>query len=105
GYVEAPSYPFVGEPVFDALGLAEDDERRQVVLVRNPLSEEEPALRTTLLPGLLATLARNLSRGLRDVALFEHGAVFPGGGRTPAPLPGVDRRPDDPTIAALLEAV
>src|SRR5215218_3977767 len=34
GYVEAPSYPFVGEPVFDALGLAEDDERRQVVLVR-----------------------------------------------------------------------
>jgi phenylalanyl-tRNA synthetase beta chain len=105
GYVEAPSYPFVGEPVFDALGLAEDDERRQVVLVRNPLSEEEPALRTTLLPGLLATLARNLSRGQRDVALFEHGAVFPGGRRAPAPLPGVDRRPDDETLVALLGAV
>jgi phenylalanyl-tRNA synthetase beta chain len=105
GYVEAPAYPFVGEPVFDALGLAEDDERRQVVLVRNPLSEEEPALRTTLLPGLLATLARNLSRGQRDVALFEHGAVFPGGRRAPAPLPGVDRRPDDETLVALLGAV
>jgi phenylalanyl-tRNA synthetase beta chain len=91
--------------VFDALGLAEDDERRQVVLVRNPLSEEEPALRTTLLPGLLATLARNLSRGQRDVALFEHGAVFPGGRRAPAPLPGVDRRPDDETLVALLGAV
>ena len=73
--------------------------------MRNPLSEEEPALRTTLLPGLLATLARNLSRGQRDVALFEHGAVFPGGSRTPAPLPGVDRRPDDATLAALLGAV
>ena len=79
GYVEAPSYPFVGTAALDALGLAEDDPRRQVVLVRNPLSEEEPALRTTLLPGLLATLARNLSRGQRDLALFEHGAVFPGG--------------------------
>jgi phenylalanyl-tRNA synthetase beta chain len=105
GYVEAPAYPFVGTTVLDALGLPEDDERRQVVLVRNPLSEEEPALRTTLLPGLLATLARNLSRGQRDVALFEHGAVFPGVRRTPAPLPGVDRRPDDETLAALLGAV
>jgi phenylalanyl-tRNA synthetase beta chain len=105
GYVEAPSYPFVGTAALDALGLAGTDERRQVVLVRNPLSEEEPALRTTLLPGLLATLARNLSRGQRDVALFEHGAVFPGGNRTQAPLPGVDQRPDDATLAALLGAV
>ena len=105
GYVEAPSYPFVGTPALDALGLAEDDERRAVVLVRNPLSEEEPALRTTLLPGLLATLARNLSRGQRDLALFEHGAVFPGGTRTPAPIPGVEARPDDGTLAAVLGAV
>jgi phenylalanyl-tRNA synthetase beta chain len=105
GYVEAPNYPFVGAAALDALGLPEDDERRRTVLVRNPLSEEEPALRTTLLPGLLATLARNLSRGLRDVALFEHGAVFLGGERSPAPVPGVDRRPDDDTLAALFRAV
>jgi phenylalanyl-tRNA synthetase beta chain len=105
GYVEAPSYPFMGTPALDALGLPDGDPRRDVVVVRNPLSEEEPALRTTLLPGLLATLARNLSRGQRDLALFEHGTVFPGGVRTPAPLPGVDRRPDDATLAALLGAV
>ena len=105
GYVEAPSYPFVGTAALDALGLAEDDPRRQVVVVRNPLSEEEPGLRTTLLPGLLATLARNLCRGQRDLALFEHGAVFPGGDRAPAPLPGVEGRPDDATLAALLGAV
>jgi phenylalanyl-tRNA synthetase beta chain len=105
GYVEAPSYPFVGTAALDALGLPDDDPRRDVVVVRNPLSEEEPGLRTTLLPGLLATLARNLARGQRDLALFEHGAVFPGGVRTPAPLPGVDRRPDDETMAALLGAV
>ncbi|GAB3302495.1 phenylalanine--tRNA ligase subunit beta [Geodermatophilus aquaeductus] len=105
GYVEAPSYPFVGTPALDALGLPEDDERRRVVVVRNPLSEEEPALRTTLVPGLLASLARNLARGQRDVALFEHGAVFLGGVGTPAPLPGVDGRPDDDVLAALLGAV
>ena len=105
GYVEAPSYPFVGTAVFDALDLPADDVRRQVVVVRNPLSEEEPALRTTLLPGVLGTLARNLARGQRDLAVFEHGAVFPGDRRTPAPVPGVDRRPDDDTLAALLGAV
>jgi phenylalanyl-tRNA synthetase beta chain len=105
GYVEAPSYPFVGTAALDALGLPDDDPRRDVVVVRNPLSEEEPDLRTTLLPGLLATLARNLSRGQRDLALFEHGAVFPGGVRVSAPLPGVDKRPDDETLAALLGAV
>ena len=105
GYVEAPSYPFVGTAALDALGLPDDDPRRATVLVRNPLSEEEPALRTTLLPGLLATLARNLSRGQRDLVLFEHGSVFPGDRRTPAPLPGVDQRPDDATLATLLGAV
>ncbi|MPQ98990.1 phenylalanine--tRNA ligase subunit beta [Modestobacter sp. I12A-02628] len=105
GYVEAPAYPFVGTAALDALGLPDNDVRRQVVVVRNPLSEEEPGLRTTLLPGLLATLARNLSRGQRDVAVFEHGAVFPGDRRTPAPIPGVDTRPDDETLAALLDAV
>jgi phenylalanyl-tRNA synthetase beta chain len=89
----------------DALGLPDGDPRRDVVVVRNPLSEEEPGLRTTLLPGLLATLARNLSRGQRDLALFEHGTVFPGGVRAPAPLPGVEQRPDDATLAALLGAV
>src|SRR3954453_18385426 len=105
GYVEAPAYPFVGTAALDALGLPEDDLRRQMVIIRNPLSEEEPGLRTTLVPGLLATLARNLARGSRDLALFEHGAVFPGGVRTPAPVPGVDRRPDEETLRALLGAV
>ncbi|QNG38480.1 phenylalanine--tRNA ligase subunit beta [Geodermatophilaceae bacterium NBWT11] len=105
GYVEAPSYPFLGARVLDSLGLPDDDPRRDVVTLRNPLSEQEPSLRTTLLPGLLATLARNLGRGQRDLAVFEHGAVFPAGDGAVAPLPGVDRRPDDETLAALLGAV
>jgi phenylalanyl-tRNA synthetase beta chain len=105
GYVEALAFPFIGTPQLDSLGLPEDDDRRRVVTVRNPLSEEAPVLRTTLLPGLLASLARNLARGQRDVALFEHGAVFPGGERATAPLPGAEQRPDDATLAALLGAV
>ncbi|HWH28694.1 MAG TPA: phenylalanine--tRNA ligase subunit beta, partial [Mycobacteriales bacterium] len=67
----------------------------------NPLSEEERLLRPTLLPGLLAAAARNVSRGLADVALFETGSVFLGSTATQAAVPGVDDRPDEAALAAL----
>ena len=107
GYVEAPSNPFVGPRDLDALALSADDARRQVLRLANPLSDEAPFLRTTLLPGLLAALRRNVGRGLPDVALFESGLVFrPGPGQLPAPprLP-VDRRPTDDELAALFAAL
>ncbi|MFC9954733.1 phenylalanine--tRNA ligase subunit beta, partial [Streptomyces prasinus] len=76
GYVEAPNYPFVGEQVFDQLGLDADDPARRVVKLTNPLNDEEPALRTSLLPGLLGALRRNDGRGSHDLALIETGLVF-----------------------------
>lgn len=102
GYVEALSYPFIGDAVLDQLGLPADDARRRTVKLVNPLSDEEPALRTTLLPGLLGALRRNDGRGSHDLALFETGPVFrPTGEETvPVRLP-VDRRPTDEQIAAL----
>ncbi len=95
GYVEALAYPFIGSRELDALGLSSGDERRAAVRVANPLSEEEPLLRTTLVPGLLRTLARNVSRVQSGIGLFELGSVFlPGpGGRSKAPALGVDRAP------------
>ncbi|MFD7089421.1 phenylalanine--tRNA ligase subunit beta [Streptomyces sp. NPDC059896] len=102
GYVEALNYPFLGDAALDALGLPADDDRRRTVTLVNPLSDEEPALRTTLLPGLLAALRRNDGRGSHDLALFETGLVFlPTGHETvPVRLP-VDRRPTDEEVAAL----
>jgi len=102
GYVEALSYPFIGEAVLDQLGLEADDARRRTVKLVNPLSDEEPSLRTTLLPGLLGALRRNDGRGSHDLALFETGLVFrPTGQETkPVRLP-VDRRPSEQDIASL----
>ncbi|NEE01853.1 phenylalanine--tRNA ligase subunit beta [Phytoactinopolyspora halotolerans] len=109
GYVEAPSYPFVGEAEFDALGIPADDDRRRAVRLANPISDEQPLLRTTLLPGLLATLRRNVGRGTTDVAVFESGLVFrlPPGEDAPSVPPRlpVDRRPTDEELAALEAAV
>ncbi len=102
GYAEVLSYPFIGQAVLDQLGLDADDPRRRTMRLVNPLSDEEPALRTTLLPGLLGALRRNDSRGTHDVALFESGLVFLPTGEEPAPPRlRVDGRPTDEEIAAL----
>lgn len=102
GYVEAPNYPFVSEQVFDQLGLAADDPARRVVKLTNPLNDEEPALRTSLLPGLLGALRRNDGRGAHDLALFETGLVFlPREEQRVARVLPVDRRPTDEEIAEL----
>ncbi|MGW6567626.1 phenylalanine--tRNA ligase subunit beta [Streptomyces sp. NPDC054975] len=106
GYVEALNYPFIGAQVFDQLGLDADDARRRVVTLVNPLSDEEPALRTTLLPGLLGALRRNDGRGSHDLALFETGLVFRPGDRpgVAVRLP-VDRRPTDEEVATVNAAL
>ena len=102
GLTEVLGYPFVAPAVHDVFGLAADDERRRAARLVNPLSEAEPELRTSLLPGLLATLARNVGRGIRDVALFEMGLVYlPRADAPPVPRPGVEHRPSDVELAAL----
>jgi phenylalanyl-tRNA synthetase beta chain len=106
GYVEVLPFPFVAESIWDDLALPEDDVRRKAVRVLNPLEAEKNRLATTLLPGLLETLQRNISRGFKDVSLFHIGqVVLPGA--TPVVMPelGVDRRPTDEELAALEAAV
>lgn len=110
GYVEALNTPFLSTGVFDQLGLDADDARRRVVTLVNPLSDEEPALRTSLLPGLLGALRRNDGRGSQGsqggLALFETGLVFlPTGDEAEPPRVRVDARPSDDDIATLERAL
>ncbi|MFD9816604.1 phenylalanine--tRNA ligase subunit beta [Streptomyces sp. NPDC059080] len=106
GYVEALNYPFMGGAVLDQLGIEAGDARRRTVTLVNPLSDEEPDLRTTLIPGLLGALRRNDGRGTHDLALFETGQVFlPTGDEKPAVRLPVDRRPTDEEIAELNAAL
>ena len=102
-YVEVMSSPFSSAADADRLQLEPADPRRRAARVANPLREEEPLLRTTLLPGLFRVLSRNVGRGFADAALFEQGLVFlarPEGQRV-APILRVDRGPTVAEAAAL----
>ncbi|HEY0186081.1 MAG TPA: phenylalanine--tRNA ligase subunit beta [Cellulomonas sp.] len=106
GWVETLSYPFVATAQLDALGLPADDARRTMVRLANPLSEEQPYLRSTLLVTLLETARRNVSRGTVDLAVYEVGAVTrPRSGAPVAPVPPVAEQPSSEVLAALDAAV
>jgi phenylalanyl-tRNA synthetase beta chain len=107
GLVEVHTDPFAPANEADNLMLPPEDERRPVVRVANPLSEDQPYLRTTLLPGLFRTLLRNIGRGFPDTALFETGLVFcprPGSPGV-APILRTDRGPTVEELAALEAAL
>ncbi|MGH2923453.1 MAG: phenylalanine--tRNA ligase subunit beta [Solirubrobacterales bacterium] len=69
----------------ERLRIPEGDVRRSPITVRNPLSVDHSALRTTLLGSLLDSAAYNLARGAERVALFESGRAYLASG---APLAG-----------------
>ncbi|MBA2337704.1 MAG: phenylalanine--tRNA ligase subunit beta [Acidimicrobiia bacterium] len=84
GYYETAALSFIGASDLDALDLPDDDGRRNGIAVVNPLHDGQGVMRTTLLPGLIAAAASNVSHRIDDVALFETGLVFLPG---PADLP------------------
>ncbi len=107
GYVEVFSQPFTSAADFDRLLLPADDPRRRAPIIANPLNDDEPLLRTTLLPGLLRVLLRNIGRGFPDTGLFELGAVFLEhlSGPSRAPILRVDRGPTVHELATLEAAL
>lgn len=104
GLTQVTSFPFMGEADLTALGI--DDERSRAVRLANPLDADRPLLATTLLPGLIGTALRNISRGARDLALYEIGqVVHPGTAAAPPPALPVTGRPADEDLERLFAAV
>ncbi|MBN7794934.1 phenylalanine--tRNA ligase subunit beta [Microbacterium esteraromaticum] len=107
GLVETPSFPFTTEQLNDLHGSATGDHLPSIRLA-NALDGQAPFLRRSLLPALVQTAHRNISRGLVDLGLFEVGSVFtPEEGVTYGTdfIPPLGERPDDETLAALNAAI
>jgi phenylalanyl-tRNA synthetase beta chain len=104
GYVEAPSYPFVGTAALDALGLPEDDPRRRPCGAQPAVGGGAGAAHDAAARPARHAGPQPRPRAARRRAVRARRGL-PRRVRTPAPVPGVDRRPDDETLAALLGAV
>jgi phenylalanyl-tRNA synthetase beta chain len=104
GLHEVLGWSFAAPDLVERLGLPADDLRRRVVALRNPMSDEQSVLRTTLLGSLLDVVRRNRAREAADVRVWEYGAVYTarvpataasnGDGARPR-VPGLDRLPDE----------
>ena len=77
GYVEVMTYSFLHPRELQRLRLPEGDRRRTPAGLLNPISQEQVAMRTCILPGLLRALEQNLRSGWRGaMRFFEAGNVF-----------------------------
>jgi phenylalanyl-tRNA synthetase beta chain len=76
GYVEVINYSFIAPQAIDQLGLGKTDERRCQVRIRNPLTEEQTVMRTTMIYSLLLNAKRNADVGRFNLKLFEVGRTF-----------------------------
>ena len=100
GLVEVESYPFVSD-TWDRQGIPVSDPRREALRLRNPMADDAPWLRTSVLDTLLDVAGRNVSRSNADVAVFEIAKVARPHGTVPSLLPGAKERPSDEVLAAL----
>ncbi|MBE6809451.1 MAG: phenylalanine--tRNA ligase subunit beta [Ruminococcaceae bacterium] len=93
GCYEIATYSFIASGALDTLNLPEDDARRNVVKLINPLGDEYSTMRTQLVTSMLTVMATNINRKIEAGRFFEESKRF-----IPKALP-VTEQPDElPTL-------
>ncbi|MBT1070367.1 phenylalanine--tRNA ligase subunit beta [Pelotalea chapellei] len=76
GMNEIINFSFTTPDAADKLLMSDVDPRRSVIKLANPLVEEQSVMRTSLIPGLLEAVAKNISHRSLDLRLFEMRRVY-----------------------------
>jgi phenylalanyl-tRNA synthetase beta chain len=76
GFDEVVGWSFTDPGEAGRLRIPDGDQRAAAVLLSNPLSEDQSAMRTVLLGSLLDVARRNAAHGAERIALFESGRVY-----------------------------
>ncbi len=82
GYSEIYTYSFISPSAYGKIGLDADSPLRKSTVILNPLGEDTSVMRTTSLPSMLDTLARNVSYRNQNVRLYEMAKVYRPNGET-----------------------
>ncbi len=76
GYNEILTYSFGSPNMFDRIHLPADSPLRNAISILNPLGEDTSIMRTTTLPCMLETLARNYAYRTKAARLYELAKVY-----------------------------
>ncbi|MCD6184961.1 MAG: phenylalanine--tRNA ligase subunit beta [Deltaproteobacteria bacterium] len=76
GFSECINYSFINNRSAARLNLEPDDARYNMVNLLNPLSKDHAVMRSSLIPGMLETMRRNITRNVYNLKLFEIGKIF-----------------------------
>ncbi len=76
GFTEIITYSFISPDSADMLGAEENSDLRLFTSLMNPLTVDQSVLRTSLVPGLMATVKTNMLHEGRGLRLFEWGKTF-----------------------------
>lgn len=76
GYSEILTYSFGSPSMFDLIRLPEDSPLRKPIKILNPLGEDTSVMRTTSLPCMLETLARNNAHRNKAAKLYELAKIY-----------------------------
>lgn len=102
GNVEVFAYPFVSADDNNLWASASAEQSVESIKLANPIAENTGWLRRSLLPGLTAVLKRNVSRGFRNLAIFETGHVFvPKAQMGVEAIPGLGVKPADDVLESI----
>ncbi|MBQ7101877.1 MAG: phenylalanine--tRNA ligase subunit beta, partial [Clostridia bacterium] len=76
GLSELCTFSFISPKSYDKICLPADSAKRNCVVISNPLGEDTSVMRTTMLPSMLETLARNYNNRNAKAYLYELGKEY-----------------------------
>jgi phenylalanyl-tRNA synthetase beta chain len=82
GFTEVINYSFMSLSSLNMISIPDADRRRNTIVIRNPLKQEESFLRTTLIPALIENFKYNMDRGIKEIRFFEISRVFEDRGKS-----------------------
>ncbi|MSV25670.1 phenylalanine--tRNA ligase subunit beta [Selenomonas sp. WCA-380-WT-3B 3/] len=89
GMTEELSFSFTNTDMLDKMCVPSDSKLRRAIPIMNPLTDEYPLVRTSLLTSIMENAVRNFSRKNTDIRIFDVAPVF-----YPKALP-VTEQPDE----------
>ncbi len=96
GFYESVTNSFINKAGLYRLNLDEDDSLMKAIPVKNPISEEQGVMRTTLIPGLMRVAQHNFSHRELNQLFYEIGKIY-----MPETLP-VSEAPEEKNMLALI---